>query len=73
MTRKDTLAAIRAAGYHNDQRQLIRLYVENRIPVRKAFREFDQGRALRTLGMPCSCAECNPKAIGTPITTTPTL
>lgn len=44
MTRKQAVAACHLAGIENDQKQFIRIYVENRLSLEVARRAFDEGR-----------------------------
>lgn len=44
MSRKDALAAIKAAGTQNDQKAFMRLYVENRIALPAARAAFAEGQ-----------------------------
>jgi hypothetical protein len=57
-TRSDTLAALRVAGYHNDQRARVRLLVENRISREAADKAWATGGVQRRQGMPCGCLQC---------------
>jgi hypothetical protein len=60
MNKRDMLIArIRTAGYHQDQRTMIRIYVESRnISQATAQRAFSEGARLRAAGMACSCTQC---------------
>lgn len=58
MTRTDTLAAIRVAGYHNDQRARVRLMVENRVSREAADKAWVTGAYARHQAMPCGCFAC---------------
>lgn len=65
MSKRDLkLSLIREAGYHNDQRQFTRLYVENRISLPVALAEFRNGSAQKASGMKCGCMAC--KAVTCP-------
>ena len=56
--RKDVLAAIRAAGYHDNQDLGIFLYLNNWVSLTSFRREFETGVALRRGGVPCDCSDC---------------
>lgn len=58
MKRGVAIDLLRVAGYHNDQRAFVRLYVENRISRKVAAEEFNRGYALRRSGVDCGCFEC---------------
>jgi len=58
MKREVAIDLLRVAGYHNDQRAFVRLYVENRISRKVATEEFNRGYALRRSGVRCTCFEC---------------
>lgn len=58
MKRADALAHLRIAGYHNDSRAFVRLYVENRISRKAADEAYRTGKRQRAGGMPCHCHEC---------------
>lgn len=61
MTRKDALGWIRIAGYHGDDKSMVRLYVENRISYQVAIAEFRRGAAAKKAGVPCACRDCREK------------
>jgi hypothetical protein len=44
MTRKQALAAIKAAGASGDQKAFLRLYVENRVALHAAQEAFEEGK-----------------------------
>lgn len=58
MTRADTIAALRVAGYHNDQRARVRLFTENRISREAADQAWDTGVKQKQGGMACACHAC---------------
>ena len=58
MTRKRALAAIFAAGYHEDRKTFTRVYVENRVSFLAANREYIDGQIARRNGLRCTCHEC---------------
>lgn len=61
MKRKDALAHIRIAGYHNDQRTALRIYVEHRSVSKTAHDEaWLAGIKAKNAGMPCGCIHCTP-------------
>lgn len=64
MKRQDALAWLRIAGYHNDQAQFARIYVENRISYQVAIGKFREGIQARANGMKCSCQDCKREAEG---------
>jgi hypothetical protein len=57
--RKDALAALRVAGYHNDQAARVRLLVENRVSLISANEAWVAGVRARAAGVPCSCSRCS--------------
>ena len=56
--RQQLLAAIRVAGYHDDQRTLVRLRVENRVSNDVWRQQWAAGQKMRADGMPCACPRC---------------
>ncbi len=58
MTRKIALDVLRIAGYHNDSKIFVRTYVENRISLAAANKEWRLGQSMKTAGAPCSCRDC---------------
>ena len=58
MTRKQAIALLRVAGYHDDRRAFTRLYVEHRISFTAAQDAFKAGARARGAGVPCACPEC---------------
>ena len=57
-TRKDAINQIRYAGYHQDQAQLVRLYVENHISYLTAKQAYFEGYIARKNGVKCTCHMC---------------
>lgn len=58
MKRSTILALIRNAGYHNDSKELVRLYIENRVSYKVAQDEFRKGIRAKENGVPCTCSMC---------------
>jgi hypothetical protein len=58
MSYTDTLAAIRVAGYHNDQRTRVRLFTESRVSREAADKAWAKGMDQRAAGMACGCYQC---------------
>ncbi len=58
MKRTDALAWIRIAGYHNDQKSFVRLYVENRVSRKSADEAWAKGVKAKESGMGCACHQC---------------
>ena len=58
MKRKDAIAAIRYAAYHNDVATAQRLYVEHRISYATYQEAWRAGKAAKSRGVRCGCAEC---------------
>ena len=59
MSKRETaLAYIRIAGYHEDQKSFVRLYVENRISYQVAIASYRLGYQQKQNGMKCVCFEC---------------
>jgi hypothetical protein len=52
------IAQIKAAGYHNDQRKGMTLYVENRISYENYIQAYREGIRLRVAGVKCTCIFC---------------
>ncbi len=59
MKRKQGLAWIRVAGYHNDAAAATRIYIESRISREAHDRAFREGERAKANGMPCHCSECS--------------
>lgn len=57
--RENVLGWIRISGYHDDTKEFVRLYCENRIAYGAALVKFREGAQAKKMGMPCSCSECN--------------
>ena len=62
MKRKDAIALLTYAGYHEDSRTWTRIYCENRVSVQVAREAWRQGQKLKAKGMPCGCRECRNEA-----------
>lgn len=58
MTRKEALAALKVAGYHDDSKTWARTYTENRISYAAAKTAWMDGQAARQRGVPCHCYTC---------------
>lgn len=58
MNRKDALAYMRIAGYHNDHKTFTRLLVENRVSLQSANEAWRSGVAAKQGGMKCECPGC---------------
>lgn len=59
MTQRETaIALMRVAGYHEDQRERVRLLVESRVNREVMDTAWQAGRIMRARGVPCSCHEC---------------
>jgi len=58
MTRKNALTVLRIAGYHEDMRTFTRVYVENRVSLQVARREYAAGQQAKANGIACHCHEC---------------
>jgi hypothetical protein len=58
MKRADVLAALRVAGYHNDQRSRVRLIVENRVSREAADTAWVTGQYQKHQGVACACHTC---------------
>jgi hypothetical protein len=56
--REIALAQMRVAGYHEDRKSFLRLYVESRVSMCVANQAFANGQRLRAQGVPCSCPDC---------------
>ena len=56
--RARALATIRAAAYHDDEREALRARVEARIGHAAYVEAVAAGRRLRARGVPCGCFEC---------------
>ena len=60
--RKQALAHIKIAGYHQDSKTFIRLYTENRISFTAANKAYQEGYRLKQAGMKCGCSNCKEAA-----------
>lgn len=58
MKRKDALQYLKYAGYHNDSKEFIRLYVENRVSISVAREWFAKGQQAKAGGVKCNCYQC---------------
>lgn len=58
MKRKDAIALIRYAGYHEDTGTGLRIYIENRISYEAYTEAFNEGRKLKRNGMKYNCRQC---------------
>src|SRR3954454_6067015 len=59
MKRADALNAIMHAGYHNDTKTGIRIYIENRVSFKAYKEKFKEGAKRKINGQGCSCSECS--------------
>jgi hypothetical protein len=62
MKRADALNAIRFAGYHDDSRTAVRIYVENRISRAAYVGAWAEGQIAKQNGKPCGCPQCQREA-----------
>lgn len=58
MTRKQTLASMRTAGYHTDKKTFTRLLIESRIDYKPAAEAWMAGKIARANGVRCNCVDC---------------
>ncbi|MNP04982.1 hypothetical protein D3C76_969210 [compost metagenome] len=58
MKRKDAIAHITVAGYHDDSRTAMRIYTENRISYQVYTKAYAKGAQLKSEGMACTCFQC---------------
>jgi len=58
MKRADALAHMRIAGYHNDQKTMMRLFCEHRISKPVADEAYRTGMKQKLAGVKCHCHEC---------------
>lgn len=64
MTDRDrTLALLRIAGFHGDQRTWMRTYTSRRISYLVARKAWADGQRARAAGAGCSCYECVATAV----------
>lgn len=56
--RARALTIIRAAAYHDDEREALRARIEARIGHAAYVEAMEAGRRLRARGVPCGCFEC---------------
>lgn len=59
MTRKEALAAIKVAAYHENTKEMMRLYIENRISKKAYDEAVEKGRIAKLSGVGCSCYRCS--------------
>ena len=59
MKRKDALAYMTIAGYHNDHKSFIRLLCENRVSHESANEAWRKGLDAKASGMKCGCYTCS--------------
>lgn len=59
MKRSDALIYMRIAGYHNDTKSHMRLFVENRISREVADKAYRAGVAQKLAGVKCHCHQCS--------------
>ena len=65
--REQVLDSIKVAAYHNDDRHVIRLYVENRISRAAMEQARADGQRAKAAGVRCLCRECaTPAPSGAP-------
>ncbi|MCS4315555.1 hypothetical protein M2397_005889 [Pseudomonas sp. BIGb0381] len=62
MNRKDALAHIKFAGYHEDSKTAMRIYIENRVSHAAYIDAYAAGRQIKANGMPCGCNDCQRSA-----------
>ena len=59
MTKRETaLVLMRVAGYHNDQRDRVRLLVESRVNRQAMDAAWMDGQAAKRNGVRCDCYQC---------------
>jgi hypothetical protein len=58
MKRKEALAHIKFAGYHEDLKAAMRIYTENRISYAAYSDAYAAGKQFKAKGMPCGCSDC---------------
>lgn len=63
MKRKDALAYMRIAGYHDDKARFTQLYMEHRISRPVADDAWREGVRAKANGMRCSCSDCNKRVL----------
>jgi hypothetical protein len=59
MNRKDAIRLLRYAGYHQDSKRFVSVYIENHISYTNAIKEYREGYQSRINGMKCNCQDCN--------------
>jgi hypothetical protein len=60
MTRAQTLATLRIAGYHDDSQTWTRTYLEGRVSRAAADAAWREGQHAKAAGRPCTCTACRP-------------
>lgn len=63
MKRKDAIAHITVAGYHDDSCTAMRIYTENRISYQVYTEAYAKGAQLKSEGMVCTCFECKQRPV----------
>ncbi len=58
MKRKEAIALIKVAGYHNDSAAGTRLYIENRVSYQSYKDAYRLGQQSKAAGVRCTCQEC---------------
>lgn len=58
MKSSQVINLIRYAGYHDDYRTGLRLYVDNRVSYASFQRAFQEGCKARITGISCNCPSC---------------
>ncbi|NBU79823.1 MAG: hypothetical protein EBS50_12265 [Sphingomonadaceae bacterium] len=56
--RESAIIRLRIAGYHNDSREFVSAYVENRISREVADKAWQNGQAQREAGVKCGRYAC---------------
>ncbi len=58
MKRADAIASMRIAGYHNDTKGWLRIFVEHRISREVADEAYRAGVKQKLAGVKCLCHQC---------------
>jgi hypothetical protein len=61
MPRKQAIAIIKYAGYHNDQKKAMITYIENHVSFAVYMQAYRDGIRAKENGVRCNCLDCNPK------------
>lgn len=69
VNRKQLIAAIQVAGYHNDAATGTRLLIENCISQQAYIEAYREGQRREAAGVRCTCAQCAAKNQDQPTTT----